>query len=218
MRGKVPNRKQRRKKLKPRRAELSLLEDAVLASGVQSLSGVDEVGRGCLAGPVVAAAVVYCPDAKLPPVADSKVLSPQEREKLYGEIQDRCRAWAVASVSAPELDRLNIHRASLLAMKQAVAQLSHQPDYVLVDGRFPLELKIPQQAVIDGDNLCQVISAASIIAKVWRDRYMVRLQEQYPRFSFGQHKGYGTQQHREELRQNGPTPEHRRSFRGVVSS
>ena len=95
---------------------------------------------------------------------------------------------------------------------------AHQPDYVLVDGRFPLELKIPQQAVIDGDNLCQVISAASIIAKVWRDRYMVRLQEQYPRFSFGQHKGYGTQQHREELRQNGPTPEHRRSFRGVVSS
>lgn len=212
MRGTVPNRKQ---KLKVKRSELSPLEDAVLASGVQSLSGVDEAGRGCLAGPVVAAAVVYCPDAKLPPVADSKLLTPRERETLYGEIQVRCRSWAVASVSAGELDRINIHRASLLAMKQAVTQLSIQPDYVLIDGRFPLDLDIAQQAVIDGDNLCRVISAASIIAKVWRDRYMMRLQEQYPQFSFGQHKGYGTQQHRDELKRHGPIPEHRRSFRGV---
>lgn len=215
MRGAVPNRKNRKKRLRPRRAELSSREDAVLASGIQLLAGVDEAGRGCLAGPVVAAAIVYCPHAKLPPVADSKQLSPVEREKLYGEIQERSRAWAVASVSAAELDRINIHEASLLAMRQAVEKLAVPPDYVLVDGRFSLELTVKQQAVIDGDNLCQVISAASIIAKVWRDRHMAQLQEQYPQFSFAQHKGYGTQQHREELKKHGPTPEHRRSFRGV---
>lgn len=205
-----------------RNPDLSRLEQALLQSGVQCLAGVDETGRGCLAGPVVAACVIYpstgagSSPPTFPRVADSKILSPRRREELCAEICSRALAWAVAEVEPTEIDRVNIHWASLRAMQGAVEKLRRRPDYLLVDGRFPLAVPIPQQAVIDGDAKCQVIAAASIVAKVWRDRLMCRLEEVYPKFQFGQHKGYGTQQHREELRCHGPTPIHRKSFHGVI--
>ncbi len=200
---------------------LSSLESSLIDSGINKLAGVDEVGRGCLAGPVVAACVVL-PDTGDQPVAapwdqitDSKLLTPKRREELYDEI---CSGslWSVAAIEPAEIDQINIHYASLKAMRQAVEQISPQPDYLLVDGRFPIEIDLPQRAVIKGDRECRVIGAASIIAKVWRDRLMVRFQADYPHFGFEQHKGYGTAQHRNELKRHGPTEIHRKSFKGVT--
>jgi ribonuclease HII len=181
------------------------------------LAGVDEVGRGCLAGPVVAACVIYPTDSSyFPQVADSKLLSPARREKLYDEICATAAAWAIAKVESTEIDEINIHQASLKAMCLAVEQVRPAPDYLLVDGKFPIDSCLQQQAVIGGDRQCQVIGAASILAKVWRDRLMVQYEADYPQFGFAQHKGYGTQQHRNELKQHGPTVIHRRSFKGVL--
>lgn len=192
----------------------------MISGGIRQLAGADEAGRGCLAGPVVAACVVIPPDkdADFPLVADSKTLTPPQREKLFDRIAEQSLCWSVAEVAPQEIDRLNIHHASLLAMKEAVKALPSRPDYLLIDGRFALDVDIAQEALIDGDARCQSIAAASIMAKVWRDRIMLSMHEHYPQFRFDRHKGYGTLQHREELKRHGPTPIHRLTFKGVKYS
>jgi len=206
----MPPKKPTRQKNKER----SELESDAYASGICHLAGVDEVGRGCLAGPVVAACVIFSPEIQIPDIQDSKLLTPTVRERLYTEIEAQSVAWAVAELSSTDIDKINIHQASLLAMKRAVGQLSVVPEFLLVDGKFPLDVNVRQQAVISGDARCKVIGAASIMAKVWRDRLMCALETYFPAFSFAQHKGYGTRQHREELRRHGPTEIHRRTFKG----
>ena len=189
------------------------VENALRRLGFDRVAGVDEVGRGCLAGPVVAAAVVLDPAAHVPGLADSKVVPPEERDLLAALIVARATAWAVAIVEADEIDRLNIHRASLQAMRQAVGRLAPLPDAVLVDGfRIP-DLAIPQRGIVKGDRRCAAIAAASIVAKVTRDRLMQALDAQDPRYGFARHKGYATAEHLDAVAQYGYSAVHRRSFR-----
>ena len=177
------------------------------------VAGVDEVGRGCLAGPVVAAAVVLDPGRYVAGIADSKVLAAEDRERLFAPIIGAAVAWAVASLDAGEVDRLNIHRASLQAMRQAVTSLEPLPGFVLVDG-FPIpDLAMPQRAVIGGDRRSTAIAAASILAKVTRDRFMLDLHRQDPRYGFDRHKGYATREHLDAVARFGYSPVHRRTFR-----
>ena len=179
--------------------------------------GVDEAGRGPLAGPVFAACVILREDDPIEGLADSKVLSHRRREQLAIQIRARAAAWAVASASVEEIDRINILRASLLAMRRAVEQLVIEPHEVLVDGLHCPQVRFPVRAIIDGDALVAEISAASILAKVARDALMVALHELYPDYGFARHKGYGTRQHLEALRRFGVSPIHRRSFAPVRS-
>jgi ribonuclease HII len=189
------------------------VENALRRLGFERVAGVDEVGRGCLAGPVVAAAVVLDPRAHVAGLADSKVVPAEERDVLARLIVGRATAWAVAIVEADEIDRLNIHRASLQAMRQAVGQLAPLPDAVLVDGfRIP-DLAIPQRGIVKGDRRCAAIAAASIVAKVTRDRLMQALDAQDPRYGFARHKGYATAEHLEAVARYGYSAVHRRSFR-----
>jgi ribonuclease HII len=189
------------------------LENAVRRAGFVHVAGVDEVGRGCLAGPVVAAAVILHPHQYVSGVADSKVLEAEERERLFSEIAGAAVAWAVSVVDASEIDRLNIHRASLEAMRQSIAALEPLPGFVLVDGfRIP-DLTIPQRPVIGGDRRCTAIAAASILAKVTRDRLMRDLHAQDPRYGFDRHKGYATRDHLDAVGRFGYSPAHRRTFR-----
>jgi ribonuclease HII len=189
------------------------VENALRRLGLERIAGVDEVGRGCLAGPVVAAAVVLDPAAHVAGLADSKLVPPDEREVLSLLITGRATAWAVAVVEADEIDRLNIHRASLQAMRQAVAALIPLPDAVLVDGfRIP-DLAIPQRGIVKGDRRCAAIAAASIVAKVARDRLMQELDVADPRYGFSRHKGYATAEHLEAVARYGYSAVHRRSFR-----
>jgi len=189
------------------------VENALRRLGFDRVAGVDEVGRGCLAGPVVAAAVVLDPRAHVAGLADSKVVPADERDVLARLIVGRATAWAVAIVEADEIDRLNIHRASLQAMRQAVGQLTPLPDAVLVDGfRIP-DLAIPQRGIVKGDRRCAAIAAASIVAKVTRDRLMQALDAQDPRYGFARHKGYATAEHLEAVARYGYSAVHRRSFR-----
>ena len=189
------------------------VENALRRLGLDRIAGVDEVGRGCLAGPVVAAAVVLDPAAHVPGLADSKLVPPDEREVLAALIIGRATAWAVAIVEPGEIDRLNIHRASLQAMRQAVGALAPLPDAVLVDGfRIP-DLAIPQRGIVKGDRRCAAIAAASIVAKVARDRLMQDLDAQDPRYGFARHKGYATAEHLEAVARYGYSVVHRRSFR-----
>ena len=189
------------------------VENALRRLGFDRVAGVDEVGRGCLAGPVVAAAVVLDPGAHVAGLADSKVVPPDERDVLAALIVGRATAWAVAIVEADEIDRLNIHRASLQAMRQAVGALAPLPDAVLVDGfRIP-DLAIPQRGIVKGDRRCAAIAAASIVAKVTRDRLMQALDAQDPRYGFARHKGYATAEHLEAVARYGYSAVHRRSFR-----
>jgi ribonuclease HII len=189
------------------------LENGLRRLGFVHVAGVDEVGRGCLAGPVVAAAVVLSPDRYVPGIADSKVLTPEERERLFTSIVRAAVAWAVATVEADEIDRLNIHRASLLAMRQAVGALEPLPGFVLVDGfRIP-DLVMPQRPIAGGDRRSTAIAAASILAKVTRDRLMCRLHDQDPRYGFDRHKGYATRDHLDAVARFGYSPVHRRTFR-----
>jgi ribonuclease HII len=189
------------------------VENALRRLGFDRVAGVDEVGRGCLAGPVVAAAVVLDPGAHVAGLADSKVVPPDERDVLAALIVGRATAWAVAIVEADEIDRLNIHRASLQAMRQAVGALAPLPDAVLVDGfRIP-DLAIPQRGIVKGDRRCAAIAAASIVAKVTRDRLMQALDVQDPRYGFARHKGYATAEHLEAVARYGYSAVHRRSFR-----
>ena len=194
------------------------LENAVRRLGYRQVAGVDEVGRGCLAGPVVAAAVVLDPERHIRGLRDSKLLSPAARERLYDEIVRCAACWTLASVEAGEIDRINIHNAALRAMHSAVTRLEPAPDFVLVDG-FPLPgLAIPQRSVLKGDRRCAVIAAASIVAKVTRDRQMRRLHQTDPRYGFDRHKGYATAQHLAAIDRFGGSAAHRRSFRPLSSS
>jgi len=189
------------------------LENAMRRFGLHRIAGVDEVGRGCLAGPVVAAAVVLDPDRYHPGIHDSKMVTALERERLYGVITRKALAWSVASAEPSEIDEINIHRASLEAMRRAVMALVPLPDLVLVDAfRIP-ELHMAQRGVIHGDRRCTSIAAASIVAKVTRDREMLLRHAEDPRYGYDHHKGYATAEHLAAVARHGYSPIHRRSFR-----
>ncbi|GHU87641.1 ribonuclease HII [Clostridia bacterium] len=174
--------------------------------------GVDEAGRGPLAGPVYAAAVILPPHLEIPGLRDSKKLSEGRREKLFPLIKRLARGWAVASASAEEIDSLNIREASMLAMNRAVAALEPRPDLALIDGDYANGFGMEARTIVHGDDLEPCISAASILAKVSRDTYMRELARQYPEYGFELHKGYGTKFHVERLRKYGSCPEHRALF------
>jgi ribonuclease HII len=189
------------------------LENAFRRMGFNHVAGVDEVGRGCLAGPVVAAAVVLNPDRYVPRVCDSKTVTALERERLYVKITKTAVAWGVAAADPAEIDLINIHQASLRAMQRAVMSLCPSPDCVLVDAfRIP-DLLMPQRAVVHGDSRCTAIAAASIVAKVTRDRMMMELHGRDPRYGFDRHKGYATRDHLDAVARFGYSDVHRRSFR-----
>lgn len=179
------------------------------------LAGIDEAGRGPLAGPVVAAAVILAPDNPVAGITDSKRLDAERRERLAGEIRAQALAWAVVHAGPEEVDRFNILQATLRAMQEAVAQLPVKPGRALVDGNHCPALSCPGEALIGGDGLEPAIGAASILAKVDRDRAMVELDAVWPAYGFARHKGYPTPEHVEALRHLGPTPIHRRSFAPV---
>ena len=188
------------------------LENALRKLGFYRVCGVDEVGRGCLAGPVVAGAVVLHPDRHIPWLSDSKKVPPGEREDLFNEITARALAWTVAEASPVEIDTINIHQASLQAMRRAVMQLAPLPDVVLVDAfRIP-DLLMAQRGIPHGNQRCSAIAAASIVAKVTRDRHMRELHAQDPRYGFDRHKGYATADHLAAVKQFGYSSVHRRSF------
>lgn len=189
------------------------IENSLRRMGFVRIAGVDEVGRGCLAGPVMAGAVVLDPDRHIPGLRDSKLLSALERERLYDAITSHALGWLVAAVGPGEIDRINIHHASLEAMRLAVLGLNPLPDLVLVDAfRIP-NLPIAQRGIVHGDTCCAAIAAASIVAKVVRDRHMGQLHAADPRYRFDRHKGYGTPEHLEALAKFGYSGVHRRSFR-----
>jgi ribonuclease HII len=179
--------------------------------------GVDEAGRGPLAGPVYAAAVILDPARPVAGLADSKTLTPRQRETLALEVRLRAVAWAVASASVEEIDTLNILQASLLAMRRAVEQLAVTPQLVLVDGLHRPRLTIPVRAIVRGDATVAEIAAASILAKVARDTEMLALHQQHPQYGFDRHKGYPTSAHLAALREHGASAVHRRSFAPVRS-
>jgi ribonuclease HII len=189
------------------------LENALRRMGFVHVAGVDEVGRGCLAGPVVAAAVVLHPDRHIPGISDSKAVPAAERERLFDHIVGHAVAWSVASADPAEIDRLNIHQASLRAMQRAVLALVPLPDLVLVDAFRVPELPMAQRGVLHGDRRCAAIAAASIIAKVTRDREMRDLHDRDPRYGFDRHKGYATADHLDAVARFGYSDVHRRSFR-----
>ena len=189
------------------------IENAIRRVGFNGVAGVDEVGRGCLAGPVVAAAVVLAPDRYIPRVCDSKTTTLLERVRLYDKITRAAVSWSVAAAECEEIDRINIHQASLRAMQRAVLSLVPMPDFVLVDAfRIP-DLMVAQRAVEHGDARCTAIAAASIVAKVTRDRMMLELHARDPRYGFDKHKGYATKDHLDAVSRFGYSDVHRRSFR-----
>jgi ribonuclease HII len=189
------------------------LENALRRAGFSHVAGVDEVGRGCLAGPVVAAAVVLHPDRHIAGVCDSKLVPAAERERLFERIIRHAVTWAVGSADAREIDRINIHQASLTAMRRAVLALAPLPDIVLVDAFRVPELPMAQRGVPHGDRRCSAIAAASIVAKVTRDREMLELHGRDPRYGFDRHKGYATADHLEAVARFGYSEAHRQSFR-----
>ncbi len=189
------------------------LENALRRWGFHRVAGCDEVGRGCLAGPVTAGAVILDPDRHIPGLSDSKLLSAAQRDELYAAITGTALGWSVASVAPADIDVLNIHRASLEAMRRAVEALAPLPSVVIVDAfRIP-GLAMAQRAVVGGDRRCSAVAAASIVAKVTRDREMVAHHEADPRYGYDRHKGYGTAEHLAALAAHGQSPLHRRSFR-----
>ncbi|ADP09886.1 Ribonuclease HII [Erwinia sp. Ejp617] len=179
------------------------------------IAGVDEVGRGPLVGAVVTAAVILDPSRPIVGLGDSKKLSEKRRLALYDEIKDKALSWSLGRAEPEEIDRLNILHATMLAMQRAVAGLHLTPDFVLIDGNRCPALAMPSRAVVKGDSLVPEISAASIMAKVTRDREMCELDQQYPQYGFARHKGYPTAVHMEKLARFGVTPQHRRSFAPV---
>jgi ribonuclease HII len=189
------------------------LENAVRRWGFYRIAGCDEVGRGCLAGPVVAGVVILDPARHIPGLSDSKTITALERERLYTQITRKALAWSVAALTAAEIDELNIHRASLEAMRRAVMAIAPLPDMVLVDAfRIP-GLLIAQRGVPKGDRKCAAIAAASIVAKVTRDREMLQHHAADPRYGYDNHKGYATAEHLAAVAQFGYSPLHRRSFK-----
>jgi ribonuclease HII len=179
------------------------------------IAGLDEAGRGPLAGPVVAAAVVLPPKGKWTGVDDSKKLSPAQREKIFPLLFEKALGVGVGIVEAQEIDRLNILQASLRAMQLAVEKLPLPPDFLLIDGIHALRFPLPQQTIPKGDQRCLSIAAASIVAKVTRDRLMTAYHDQYPQYNFARHKGYGTKEHLQAIRKYGCCPLHRQSFRTI---
>lgn len=193
-------------------SDLWALENGIYASGVNILCGVDEAGRGPLAGPVCAAAVILPRGLEIPGLNDSKKLSEKRREALYDVIISSAVAYGIAFADVEEIERLNILHATFLAMNRAIAQLSVRPELALIDGNRDSDIEVPSRCIVKGDSRCADIAAASILAKVTRDRYMIKMAEQYPQYGFEQHKGYGTKQHYAALREYGATPIHRMSF------
>ncbi len=189
-------------------------ERAALGMGFCRVAGLDEAGRGCLFGPVYAAAVILSPERPVRGIQDSKRLSPEARERLAASIKREAVAWAIASAEAGEIDRLNILEASRLAMKRAVEQIHPAPDYLLVDA-IVVDIDLPQRALIRGDARCRSIAAASILAKAARDEAMRAWDRVYPQYGLRRHKGYGTPEHLRALELHGPTPQHRMSFAPV---
>jgi ribonuclease HII len=189
------------------------LENTIRRMGFVYVAGVDEVGRGCLAGPVVAAAVVLAPDRYVARICDSKTVTALERERLYERITRAAVTWSAAAADCEEIDRINIHQASLRAMQRAVLGLMPSPDFVLVDAFQIPDLLMAQRAVVHGDSRCTAIAAASIIAKVTRDRMMEELHARDPRYGFDRHKGYATREHLDAVARHGYSDVHRRSFR-----
>ena len=189
------------------------LENALRRVGFMYIAGTDEVGRGCLAGPVVAGAVVLHPDRHIPGVSDSKAVPAAEREALYDRILSDAVSWAVAAAEPDEIDRINIHQASLRAMQRAILALNPLPDIVLVDAFRVPDLPMAQRGVLHGDRRCSAIAAASIVAKVTRDRMMADLHGRDPRYGFDRHKGYATADHLDAVARFGYSDVHRRSFR-----
>ena len=196
-------------------ADMLHFETSRLAEGYSHIAGLDEAGRGPLAGPVVAAAVILPPGERYPGITDSKKLRPADRERGYDLIREKALAFAISEVSQEEIDALNILVASRKAMERAVMGLSPAPGFLLIDGIVPLETDIPQKCIKKGDQRSQSVAAASILAKVTRDRLMEAYHERYPQYNFRKNKGYGTREHLEALQAHGACPIHRRSFRGV---
>ena len=194
------------------------LEIAARKRGALRIAGLDEVGRGPMFGPVVAAAVILPANCILDGLTDSKKLSEKKRTQLEPEIRSNAIAWAVAAVDAETIDRINIRQASLLAMRLAVQQLALSPDFLLIDGRDTIDWDCPQQAVIQGDATSFSIAAASVLAKVCRDRMLVELDCKFPGYGLASHKGYCSQQHLAALARLGPTPLHRRSYQPVAQT
>jgi ribonuclease HII len=196
-------------------------ETQAKALGYKIIVGVDEAGRGPLAGPVVSGAVVLPHDCVLTGINDSKKLTEKQRDTLYPQIMETALAVATGLASPAEIDRMNILKAALLSMKRAVNNLSSSggkivPDYLLIDGKFTIDMPVQQTAIIKGDSKSISIAAASIIAKVTRDAIMRDLHKQYPEYNFKQHKGYPTKAHKEAILQYGASPVHRMSFKGVI--
>lgn len=197
----------------PLRCEATM-ERELRARGFHAVAGVDEVGRGALFGPVVAAAVVLSPDRPVRGLNDSKLLEAERREVLAERIRERAVAWAIAAVDAATIDSINIYQASRLAMRMAVSRLHPAPDFLLVDA-IAIDLPVPQRALIKGDARCHAIAAASIVAKVYRDQCMRVWDEVFPQYGLASHKGYSTPEHCKAIEQYGITPLHRLSFEPV---
>jgi ribonuclease HII len=194
------------------------MEDELCSSGHCAIAGVDEVGRGALAGPVVAAAVILNLEDVPEGINDSKKLTRKQRERLAAEVEQRAVTFSIARIEHFEIDQINIHRASLLAMERAIKGLRPPADYVLIDGRHKVpHLDCPQLTIVKGDCLSVSVAAASIIAKVARDRWMREYDDQYPGYRFASHVGYNTRVHQEAMSRLGPSAIHRLSFRGVLS-
>lgn len=190
----------------------TLLEDSLRDEGYTHVVGLDEVGRGPLAGPVCAAAVILPPNSRWEGLNDSKKLSAKKRELLLGQIQTGAVAWAIGLIEPEKIDEVNILNASFLAMKQAMEQLSPRPDYLLIDGNRARFLPEPFSCIVKGDSKVASIAAASVLAKVTRDRLMDEYAALYPEYGFEKHKGYPTKEHMEAVRKYGPCPIHRRTF------
>lgn len=192
-----------------------VFERSLRQDGYRRIAGVDEAGRGPLAGPVIAACVILPADERYQVFDDSKKLTAGRREQLFEQLVEAGVPLGIATVWQDEIDRLNILQASLLAMKRAILQLAEGPDFLLIDGNQPVDLAIPQRSLVKGDSRSASIGAASIVAKVTRDRLMTELDRQYPRYNFKKHKGYPTREHRAAIIENGPCPLHRLTFKGV---
>jgi ribonuclease HII len=195
--------------------DLWLFEKKAFQKGFSKIAGIDEAGRGPLAGPVVSAAVIIPISLQNFGIYDSKKLTPQKRNYLYEKIYDLAVSVGIGIVDPFEIDRINILQAALLSMAMAVENLAPQPDCLLIDGTFSISSALPQEAIPKGDALSVSIAAASIVAKVTRDRLMERYHQDYPLFGFSKHKGYPTKAHKQAIRQFGCCPIHRRSFKGV---
>ena len=188
------------------------IEQSLFDQGIHLICGVDEAGRGPLAGPVCAAAVILPPDIDIPGLDDSKKLTDKRRRELMPIIKDKAIAYGIAFADHAEIDEINILQATFLAMERAIAQLSVKPDYALIDGNRQKDFGLPVQTVVHGDSLSASIDAASVLAKVTRDDYMLEMAAQYPQYGFDVHKGYGTKVHYAALTEHGPCPIHRMSF------